>query len=214
MGVAEDWQTTIAAALEDRIEVGQVFNPRRNDWDPSWEQSINNPEFKGQVNWEIDQIDKAGVVYMHFDPATKSPISLLELGHLLAKQGLHRPIPQEIIVYCPEGFWRKGNVDIMCDRAMKLQEQHCGYVTVYLTADKETAQRLLIQRVISVHKIRSNFYGYFAHDSGTDSERERKIPLELRGLKIPKSFSLEKYLELKTKNLGQYSLEQYLKDRT
>jgi hypothetical protein len=42
-----------------------------------------------------------------FDPNTKSPVSLLELG-LHAKE-------RKLIVYCPEGFWRKGNVDIVCE---------------------------------------------------------------------------------------------------
>jgi hypothetical protein len=45
---------------------------------------------------------------MYFDPNTKSPISLLELG-LFAQS-------KKLIVCCPRGFWRKGNVDITCDR--------------------------------------------------------------------------------------------------
>ena len=45
---------------------------------------------------------------MNFDPSSKSPITLLELG-LFAKSS-------KIIVCCPEGFWRKGNVDIVCER--------------------------------------------------------------------------------------------------
>ena len=45
---------------------------------------------------------------MWFDPKTKSPISLLELGLFADKY--------KLIVYCPEGFWRKGNVDIVCKR--------------------------------------------------------------------------------------------------
>ena len=45
---------------------------------------------------------------MYFDPNTKSPISLLELG-LFAHS-------KKLIVCCPEGFWRKGNVDIVCDK--------------------------------------------------------------------------------------------------
>lgn len=44
---------------------------------------------------------------MYFDPNTKSPISLLELG-LHARE-------QKLIVLCPEGFWRKGNVDVVCE---------------------------------------------------------------------------------------------------
>jgi hypothetical protein len=45
---------------------------------------------------------------MYFDPNTQSPISLLELG-LHARDG-------KLIVLCPEGFWRKGNVDIVCEK--------------------------------------------------------------------------------------------------
>jgi hypothetical protein len=45
---------------------------------------------------------------MVFDPNTKSPISLLELG-------LHAS-SEKMVVICPEGFWRKGNVDIVCEK--------------------------------------------------------------------------------------------------
>ncbi len=45
---------------------------------------------------------------MYFDPDTKSPITLLELGLIV------RDKPTRLIVYCPEGFYRKGNVDIIC----------------------------------------------------------------------------------------------------
>lgn len=45
---------------------------------------------------------------MYFDPNTKSPISLLELGLYATSKKLH--------VICPEGFWRKGNVDIICKK--------------------------------------------------------------------------------------------------
>ena len=45
---------------------------------------------------------------MYFDPETKSPITLLELG-LYARSG-------KLVVCCPHGFWRRGNVDIVCDR--------------------------------------------------------------------------------------------------
>ena len=38
---------------------------------------------------------------------SKSPITLLELG-------LHKD--DNIIVCCPEGFYRKGNVDIVCKK--------------------------------------------------------------------------------------------------
>jgi hypothetical protein len=43
---------------------------------------------------------------MYFVPGTISPISLMELGLFANK----------CVVYCPEGFERKGNVDIVCQR--------------------------------------------------------------------------------------------------
>lgn len=108
MGVAEDWQAKVSAALAP-LDV-LVLNPRRSNWDSSWAQTIDNPPFREQVEWELDALDAADVVLMYFDPATKSPITLLELGiHAAAN-------PDKMIVCCPEGFWRKGNVDIVCAR--------------------------------------------------------------------------------------------------
>ena len=107
MGTAVDWQTTVRDAMSDYDIV--VFNPRRDDWDPTWTQSINNPKFKQQVEWEMDAIDMADIVVFYFDPNTKSPITLLELG-LCAASGV------ETIVCCPDGYWRKGNVEIVCNR--------------------------------------------------------------------------------------------------
>lgn len=108
MGVAEDWQAQVAAAL-GKLDV-LVLNPRRAAWDASWEQSINNPPFREQVEWELDALDAADVILMYFSPETKSPITLLELGVHAAKN------PHKVIVCCPDGFWRKGNVDILCHR--------------------------------------------------------------------------------------------------
>jgi len=108
MGVAVDWQAEVSAALSS-LDV-LVLNPRRAAWDASWEQSIDNPVFREQVEWELDALDAADVVLMYFAPNTKSPITLLEMGIHAAKN------PEKMIVCCPAGFWRKGNVDIVCRR--------------------------------------------------------------------------------------------------
>lgn len=106
MGRAEDWQAALERALAD-LPVA-VLNPRRNEWDASWEQSIDNPLFRGQVEWELEGLEQATVVAMYFAPATQAPITLLELG-LLARSG-------KLIVCCPPGFWRRGNVEVVCAR--------------------------------------------------------------------------------------------------
>jgi hypothetical protein len=107
MGKADDWQQKVVDALDDSDVA--VLNPRRNNWDPTWEQSTSNRKFVEQVNWELDAIDLVDFVVFYFDPATKSPITLLELG-LCAASGV------ETIVCCPDGYWRKGNVDIVCKK--------------------------------------------------------------------------------------------------
>ena len=104
MGVAEDWQTIIGDWF---LSLGwNVFNPRRTDWDSSWIQSYDNPQFNQQVSWELNALEKSDVILMYLDPNTKSPISLLELGlHATSKK---------LYVVCPDGFWRRGNVEMVC----------------------------------------------------------------------------------------------------
>ena len=105
MGLAEDWQSRIAREFSD-MENLVLFNPRRDDWDSSWEQKESNLQFNSQVNWELSKLDECDIIFMYFSPGTKSPISLLELG-LYAESG------KDFIVVCPPEFWRKGNVDIV-----------------------------------------------------------------------------------------------------
>jgi hypothetical protein len=106
MGSAVDWQTDVARSLQSDDVV--VLNPRRDDWDSTWEQTITNRQFREQVEWELAAQELATMIGMYLAPSTKSPITLLELG-LFARSG-------KLIVCCPDGFWRKGNVEIVCTR--------------------------------------------------------------------------------------------------
>ena len=106
MGKAEDWQNRIAKHLKAQKAI--LLNPRRETWDASWKQSIDNPIFKGQVDWELDGLEMANLILVFLAPNTKSPISLLELG-LFARS-------KKMIVCCPKQFWRSGNVQIICQR--------------------------------------------------------------------------------------------------
>jgi hypothetical protein len=108
MGSAIDWQKQLVTSNFFQVYPGYILNPRRNNWDSSWKQSIDNPMFVEQVEWELNALDACETIIMYFAPNTKSPISLLELG-LYAITG-------KLKVCCPEGFWRKGNVDIVCKR--------------------------------------------------------------------------------------------------
>lgn len=108
MGEAEDWQTRVSRELQQRGYV--VLNPRRDDWDSSWTQSIHNPEFSGQVNWELDGLTHAAMILFYFSPGTKSPVTMLEFGIAIASSDA------DIVCVCPPGFWRKGNIDIVAAR--------------------------------------------------------------------------------------------------
>ncbi len=105
MGTATDWQTDLICLLEDCD--GLVLNPRRNSWDTTWPQDASFSPFREQVQWELSGMEKAGLIVFYFSPASKAPITLLELG-LAARSG-------KAVVCCPLGFWRKGNVDVVCD---------------------------------------------------------------------------------------------------
>lgn len=108
-GTADEWQSYVIHQLQDTDWT--ILNPRRLNWDASWEQSIDNPFFCEQVEWELTALEYASMVLMYFAPNTLSPISLLELGRLSGHTANH------VTVVCPTGFWRKGNVDIVATKA-------------------------------------------------------------------------------------------------
>ena len=110
MGTAEDWQTKVTDFLKYLNCSIQIFNPRRDAWDSSWEQVASNEKFSEQVNWELDQIERADIKAFYFDPNTKSPVTMLELGLMLSKY------PDKCVVCSPPGFWRRGNLEITCTR--------------------------------------------------------------------------------------------------
>ena len=120
MGAAVNWQEAVTKALIDLPVT--IYNPRRDDWDSSWVQSINDEKFNEQVTWELEHLEKADILCFYFDEAGKAPITLLELG-LFAMSG------KTIVVCCPDGFWRKGNVEVVCCRyAIPLFEDQALFI--------------------------------------------------------------------------------------
>jgi hypothetical protein len=119
---AINWQGYIENILDNKGIV--ILNPRRKEWDNTWKEEISNPIFYEQVNWELDAQEKAALIVMYFDPNTKSPISLLELG-LFAKTG-------KMVVCCPTGFWKKGNVDIVCKRYLITQVKDIDSLAAFI----------------------------------------------------------------------------------
>lgn len=105
MGKAVDWQQDIVDTFSDYNIT--VFNPRRDNWDSSWEQSIHNLNFKDQVTWEIKHIEKCDIVIFYIQGNTLSPITLLEIGLCCGRNN--------VIICCEKEFWRKGNVEVVAD---------------------------------------------------------------------------------------------------
>jgi len=120
MGTCENWQETVIEHFDEKYV--DFYNPRRVDWDASWSQGFEQPQFYQQVAWEMDSLDFADVVVFYFDPKTKSPISLLELGLYKDKNP---------IVCVPEGYWRKGNIEMVCN---KYELQLCHDMESFMTA--------------------------------------------------------------------------------
>src|SRR5262249_62280680 len=91
MGRPERWHDRVEAALADLDVV--LLNPRRDDWDDSWQQTIRDDRFREQVEWELAAQEQATLVAMYFAPDTRAPVTLLEVG-LLAQS-------RKLIVSCP-----------------------------------------------------------------------------------------------------------------
>ncbi|KAI1435434.1 hypothetical protein GGR50DRAFT_320271 [Xylaria sp. CBS 124048] len=101
-----DWREKLRELLADQPLT--IYNPVRLDWDSTWREDISFEPYRAQVEWELDMQEIADVMVVYFHPATQAPISLLELG-LCARTG-------KVIVVCPEGYWKRGNVQIVCRR--------------------------------------------------------------------------------------------------
>jgi Nucleoside 2-deoxyribosyltransferase like len=111
MNTAEDWQTRLIAALGGYPDSIVLLNPRRDDWDSSWSQDPTpGTPFQKQVTWELEAQEQADTLVYYFDPATKSPITLMELGAFGFTSS------QSLIVCCSPDFWRYGNVAVFCAR--------------------------------------------------------------------------------------------------
>ena len=105
MGDSENWQDKIIKDLQEYSV--NIISPRRDDWDNSWKQEYGDPHFYQQVTWELSGLNRSDIILFNFLENSKSPITMLELG-------LFAGGPATKLVCCPDGFYRKGNIDIVC----------------------------------------------------------------------------------------------------
>jgi hypothetical protein len=101
-----DWRETLSASLSKHPVT--IYNPYRADWDSTWREDVNFTPYREQVMWELDKQAKADLVVVYFHPATQAPVSLLEFG-------LSAKVPGKVIAVCPEGYWKRGNVQIVSE---------------------------------------------------------------------------------------------------
>ena len=104
-GNSLNWQDkTIIELINLGVKNLEVFNPRREHWNPN----PTKEEMEKQIKWEQEHLDKANVIVMVLLDDSKSPISLLELG-LYAKSN-------KLIVFCTPNFYRWDNVRLTCKK--------------------------------------------------------------------------------------------------
>jgi nucleoside 2-deoxyribosyltransferase-like protein len=103
-GRAIEWQQKLVEELAN-FEI-LILNPRRDDWDFSWE--ADNPKFEEQIEWELAAQEDCDLILFVFTYDSKSPVTMLELG-LFAMRN-------DSIVLVEEGYYRQGNIDIFCKR--------------------------------------------------------------------------------------------------
>lgn len=106
VGKEVNWQTSVSRKLSHLPVV--ILDPLRPDWDSSWKEDITFAPFREQVEWEMEMREAADIVLFYFGPESKAPVTLLELG-LSAQSG-------KAIVCCPSGYWKRGNVQVVCQK--------------------------------------------------------------------------------------------------
>lgn len=102
------WRATLTSALA-HLPV-TILDPVNKNWDGSWKESASFQPFKTQVEWELEGLERADIVVVYFGKQEKAPITMMELGLSIGRQ-------KRVIVGCEDGFYKKGNIDIVCQRA-------------------------------------------------------------------------------------------------
>lgn len=108
MGSARNWQNDFEREFD--YFPCTIYNPRRDDWDSSWKQTDSDPQFREQVEWELDFLKYSNYVFMFISAESKAPITLLEFGYVA------NSFPSKLIVCVEDGFYRRGNIEVVCRR--------------------------------------------------------------------------------------------------
>ena len=75
---AADWQALVAEMLKEYNVC--LLNPRRVDWDATWKATVDEPQFVEQVEWELNHLMAADIIF---------------LKRMLATLILWKPVPRQ-----------------------------------------------------------------------------------------------------------------------
>lgn len=98
-GNSQDWQQHTANSLLDKFPKIDIYNPRRNSWNPD----ASSSELVEQIQWELHYLSWVDIVFFNFLPDSRSPVTMLELGLVLASG-------KACVVVNPSNFYRYDNV--------------------------------------------------------------------------------------------------------
>lgn len=98
-GNSIDWQSRLVSSLSLLDLPVTLYNPRRSNWVID----LAPQELEYQIDWELQHLENADVIFMHLAPSSVSPISLLEFGLFINK-------PNKFILDVSEQYYRKENV--------------------------------------------------------------------------------------------------------
>jgi len=101
-GRARPWHLEVVKAL-DPFDI-LILNPKREEWDASWEQSADNPQFREQVTWEFKAMQNSDMILFVFTEESKAPVSMYEYGRFAHIK--------DSLICVEEGFYRQGNLDL------------------------------------------------------------------------------------------------------
>ncbi|GAB5417556.1 MAG: hypothetical protein Crog4KO_08280 [Crocinitomicaceae bacterium] len=89
--------------------------------------SLDADGMKKHIQWELDAMEMADTILLHFLPESESPISLVELGLYT--------FTDKLIVVCPKEFYKYNYLYVLCEK----------YNTPFLE-DIEAAKPYLLNR--------------------------------------------------------------------
>jgi len=104
---AVDWRLRLTTQVLDLPVT--VINPHRSDWDSTWREEPDFPQFREQTQWELSMLAKADIAAIYFAPGTPAAVTLFELGSCLQKGS------EGVVVFCPDSYWKRGNVQLICE---------------------------------------------------------------------------------------------------